>query len=123
MQSSQESFHAQELSQVKSAEIPKKIRNVAVEVSLQPKTPMQFQNVSNEFEIAYWLAHHKSILDLAINIRNGMMTSTDGESSISSTSSPNTLIQHSFEPVSTPSEIDQVIYFRHRKSYKASKSY
>lgn len=70
---------------------------------------MQFQNMTNEFEIAYWLAHHKSILDLAINIRKGMMTSTDEESSLS-TSPPNTLVQHSFEPVSTPSEIDQVIY-------------
>lgn len=34
MPSSQESFHVQELFQVKSAEIPKKIRNVSVEVNI-----------------------------------------------------------------------------------------
>ncbi|RGB35473.1 hypothetical protein C1646_759315 [Rhizophagus diaphanus] len=86
MQSSQESFYVQELFQVKSAEISKKIRNVAVEVNIQSKKPIQFQNMTNEFKIAY--------------------CSTNEESSIS-TSPPNTLIQNSFEPVSTPSEIDQ----------------
>jgi hypothetical protein len=119
MQSSQ-SFQVQELFQVKPAEIPKKIKNVAVEVNIQSKKPMQFQNMTNEFEIAYWLAHHKSILDLAMNIRKGMMTGTNEENSIS-TSPPNTLVQHSFETVSTPSEIDQVICLYLRKLHKAKK--
>ena len=121
MQSSQESFHVQELFQVKSAEIPKKIRNVAVEVNIQSKKPIQFQNMTNEFEIAYWLAYHKSILDLAMNIRKGMMTSSTNEESSISTSPPNTLVQHSFEPVSTPSEIDQVIYLNCRKWHKTKR--
>ncbi|PKY52798.1 hypothetical protein RhiirA4_470652, partial [Rhizophagus irregularis] len=119
MQSSQESFHVQELFQVKPAEIPKKIRNVAVEVNIQSKKPIQFQNMTNEFEIAYWLAHHKSILDLAMNIRKGMMTSSTNEESSISTSPPNTLVQHSFEPVSTPSEIDQHVRYQLQEECKA----
>ncbi|RGB29298.1 hypothetical protein C1646_766781 [Rhizophagus diaphanus] len=119
MQSSQESFHVQELFQVKSAEIPKKIRNVAVEVNIQSKKPIQFQNMTNEFEIAYWLAHHKSILDLAMNIRKGMMTSSTNEESSISTSPPNTLVQHSFEPVSTPLEIDQHVRYQLQEECKA----
>ncbi|CAB4415969.1 unnamed protein product [Rhizophagus irregularis] len=118
MQSSQESFHVQELFQVKPAEIPKKIRNVAVEVNIQSKKPIQFQNMTNEFEIAYWLAHHKSILDLAMNIRKGMMTSSTNEESSISTSPPNTLVQHSFEPVSTPSEIDQHVRYQLQEESK-----
>jgi len=42
--------------------------------------------MSNEFEIAYWLAHHKRILDLMINIRDGMANRINKESDMALTS-------------------------------------
>ena len=79
IQFSQEDSHVQELFQKKLEEIHREIENVAIGIELLPKQPTQFQYMSNEFEIAYWLAHHKNVLDLAINIRNGMLTRTDDE--------------------------------------------
>ena len=120
MQSSQKSSRIQELFQKKSEEIRQKIGdNAVVEVNLQSKRPMQFQNMTNEFEIAYWLAYHKRILDLAISIRNGMMTSADEEYETTASSSSHTLSKVSFEPVSPP-EIDQVIYIFHKNLTKLS---
>ncbi|CAB4441430.1 unnamed protein product [Rhizophagus irregularis] len=78
-------------------------RNVAI--------PTQFQN---EFEIAYWLAHHKRILDLAANIRNGMMTRTD-EGDDSALPSQ----RFSYELLSTPVEIDQHKKFQLQEECKA----
>jgi len=82
IQPTQDGLHIQELSK-KSSEggIRQKIDDITIEVDLQPKLPTQFRNMSNEFEIAYWLAHHNSILNLAVNIRNGLMnrTGTDEE--------------------------------------------
>ncbi|CAG8705803.1 11853_t:CDS:2 [Funneliformis mosseae] len=56
------------------------IDDIDIGVDLQPKLPTQFQSMSNEFVISYWLAHHTSVLELAINIRNGLMNriGTDG---------------------------------------------
>ncbi len=62
------------------------IRDIAVEVDLHSKQPAQFYNMFNEFEIAYWLAYHKRILDLAVNIRDGMMNGINKESEMASTS-------------------------------------
>ncbi|CAG8690257.1 877_t:CDS:2, partial [Rhizophagus irregularis] len=45
----------------------------------QPKFPSQFHNMTNEFEIALWLAYHQRILNLAISIRNGMSTRVNEE--------------------------------------------
>lgn len=64
--------------------------------------------MSNEFEIAYWIAQHKRVLDLAINIRKGIMTSTDEEYEMASTSSSSSLQQCSLEPILTPPVIEQV---------------
>ncbi len=114
IQFSQEDSHVQELFQKKLEEIHREIENVAIGIELLPKQPTQFQHMSNEFEIAYWLAHHKKVLDLAINIRNGMLTRTDDEeyetASTSTTSSQHSLVQQvSFQPALTPPEIDQVV--------------
>ncbi len=111
IQFSQEDSHVQELFQKKLEEIHREIENVAIGIELLPKQPTQFQHMSNEFEIAYWLAHHKKVLDLAINIRNGMLTRTDDEeSSTSTTSSQHSLVQQaSFQPALTLPEIDQVV--------------
>ena len=72
----------------------------------QPKYPTQFQKMSNEFEVALWVAHYQRILNLAINIRDSMMVSisADGEGS----ETPQMPISTSY-PVSTFSEISQVI--------------
>ena len=94
--------------------IQRKIDDIAIEVDLQPKLPTQFQNMSNEFEIAYWLAHNKSVLNLAVNIQNGLTDKirTDEKYETASTS---TTLQHynvlsrqlPFE--SAPPEITQVV--------------
>ncbi|GES99195.1 hypothetical protein GLOIN_2v1792160 [Rhizophagus clarus] len=121
MQSSQKSSCVQELFQKKSKKI-QKIVDIAVEDNLQSKRPIQFQNMSNEFEIAYWLAHHKRILDLAINIQNGMMTGTDEEyeTTSTSTSSSHALAKLSFESVSTtPIVIDQHVRYQLQEECKA----
>ncbi|CAG8712690.1 17623_t:CDS:2, partial [Rhizophagus irregularis] len=91
------------LLQKKPEEVRQEIGNVAI--------PTQFQN---EFEIAYWLAHHKRILDLAANIRNGMMTRTD-EGDDSALPSQ----QFSYELLSTPVEIDQHKKFQLQEECKA----
>src|SRR5256885_7606729 len=51
------------------------------------KRPPQFQNMSNEFEVAQWVAHHQRILNLAINISNGMATSIPADKEETVTSS------------------------------------
>ncbi|CAG8762714.1 12193_t:CDS:2, partial [Gigaspora rosea] len=66
-----------------------------------PKQPIQFKKLDNEFQIAVWVAHYKRILDLATNIRTGMMTRID---KVFGTTSIPTL---SHEPVSKFLEIDQ----------------
>lgn len=81
------------LLQKNQEEIRQEIGDIAI--------PTQFQS---EFEIAYWLANHKRILDLAVNIRNGMMARTDNNDGSASSSQ-----QFSYEPLSTPVEIDQVL--------------
>ena len=96
--------------QKKPEEIQQEVGNIAI----QSKQPTQFQHMSNEFEIAYWLAHHKRILDLALNIQNGMMTKTDEGYETHSTSSGSSQScsstqQFSFGSVLTPPEIDQVV--------------
>ncbi|GBB92502.1 hypothetical protein RclHR1_20170002 [Rhizophagus clarus] len=121
MQFSQKSSCVQELFQKKSKKI-QKIVDIAVKDNLQLKRPIQFQNMSNEFEIAYWLAHYKRILDLAINIQNGMMTSTDEEYETTSTytSSSHALAKLSFESVSTtPIMIDQHVRYQLQEKCKA----
>ena len=73
------------------------------------KRPPQFQNMSNEFEVAQWVAHHQKILNLAINISNGMATSIPADKEETETSS---VILHPFSYSSigsTLSEISQVI--------------
>ena len=67
-------------------ETQQQIRDISIEADLHSKQPAQFHNMSNEFEIAYWLAHHKRILDLAINIRDGMANGINKESDMASTS-------------------------------------
>ena len=67
-------------------ETRQQIRDIAVEVDLYSKQPAQFHNIFNEFEIAYWLARHKRILDLAVNIRDGMMNGINKESEMALTS-------------------------------------
>jgi len=90
-------------------EARQQIRDISIEVDLHSKQPTQFHNMSNEFEIAYWLAHHKRILDLAINIRDGMANGINKESDMASTSTYALTHRLSYESVSTPPEIDQVI--------------
>lgn len=73
----------------------------------QPKFPSQFHNMTNEFEIALWLAHHQRILNLAINIRNGMSTRVieeECETSLTSNLSHKAVLQSG----SSLPEIDQV---------------
>ncbi|CAG8783457.1 9486_t:CDS:2, partial [Dentiscutata erythropus] len=71
--------------------------------NLTSKQPAQFQQFNNEFEIAWWLAHQKRILDLATNIRKAKLTRVDEEDN--STSISTNIILN--EPVSKLSEIDQ----------------
>lgn len=65
--------------------------------------------MQNDFETAYWIANHKKILDLAINIRDGMMSNANEEYETTVTSSSSKQ-QFSLEPALTSLEIDQVIY-------------
>ncbi|CAG8730870.1 8789_t:CDS:1, partial [Funneliformis mosseae] len=62
------------------------IRDISIEVDLYSKQSTQFHNMSNEFEIAFWLAHHKRILDLTINIKDGIVNGINKESDMASTS-------------------------------------
>ncbi|RIB26095.1 hypothetical protein C2G38_2164308 [Gigaspora rosea] len=78
-----------------------------------PKQPIQFKKLDNEFQIAVWVAHYKRILDLATNIRTGMMTRID---KVFGTTSIPTL---SHEPVSKFLEIDQHVKFQLQKECKA----
>ncbi|CAG8608418.1 7758_t:CDS:2, partial [Dentiscutata heterogama] len=71
--------------------------------NLTLKQPAQFQQFNNEFEIAWWLAHQKRILDLATNIRKAKLTKVDKEDNSTSTST-DTILN---EPVSKLPEIDQ----------------
>ncbi|CAG8726169.1 7524_t:CDS:2, partial [Dentiscutata heterogama] len=71
--------------------------------NLTLKQPAQFQQFNNEFEIAWWLAHQKRILDLATNIRKAKLTRVDEEDNSTSTSTDIILN----EPVSKLPEIDQ----------------
>jgi len=105
MQPLQKDLYRQELFQKR----PKETRHEIEELNLQSKRPTQFQNMPNDFEIAYWIANHKKILDLAINIRNGMMSNANEEYETTVTSSSSKQ-QFSLESALTPSEIDQVIY-------------
>ncbi|RGB26700.1 hypothetical protein C1646_770092 [Rhizophagus diaphanus] len=94
MQVLQNHYMQKSLLQKKPEEVRQEIGNVAI--------PIQFQN---EFEIAYWLAHHKRILDLATNIRNGMIIRTnEGDDSALPSQ------QFSYEPLLIPVEIDQDTY-------------
>ncbi|RIB05100.1 hypothetical protein C2G38_2047876 [Gigaspora rosea] len=68
------------------------------------EVPAQFQQVDNEFEIALWLARHKRILDLATNIRNGMMTRLDEGDEEHVTTSVSSIL---YEPILKLPEIDQ----------------
>ncbi|CAG8551984.1 15057_t:CDS:2, partial [Gigaspora rosea] len=69
------------------------------------EVPAQFQQVDNEFEIALWLARHKRILDLATNIRNGMMTRLDEGDEEHVTTSVSSILH---EPTLKLPEIDQL---------------
>jgi hypothetical protein len=61
--------------------------------------------MSNEFEIALWVAHHQRILNLAINIRNSMAISVPVNEESETSQIP---ISTSY-PISNLSEISQVI--------------
>ncbi|CAG8788386.1 13495_t:CDS:2, partial [Dentiscutata erythropus] len=78
-----------------------------------PKLLIQFEKLDNEFQTALRIVHHKRILDLATNIRTGMMTRIDEV--FGATSTP-TL---SHEPVSKFPEIDQHVKFQLQKECKA----
>ncbi|RGB21560.1 hypothetical protein C1646_678439, partial [Rhizophagus diaphanus] len=103
MQVLQNHYMQESLLQKKPEEVRQEIGNVAI--------PTQFQN---EFEIAYWLAHHKRILDLATNIRNGMMTRTNEGDDPALPSQ-----QFSYELLSTLVEIDQHKKFQLQEECKA----
>ncbi|GBC36583.1 hypothetical protein GLOIN_2v1792160 [Rhizophagus irregularis DAOM 181602=DAOM 197198] len=84
----------------------------------QPKFPSQFHNMTNEFEIALWLAYHQRILNLAISIRNGMSTRVNEEeceTSLISNLSHEAVLQSG---LSLP-EIDQHIKFQLQEECKA----
>jgi hypothetical protein len=67
--------------------------------------PTQFQNMSNEFEVALWVAQHPRILNLAKEIQNAKSTSINERSQVLSSAS-------SYPTSSTTSlEIDQVLIF------------
>ncbi|CAG8735276.1 21320_t:CDS:2 [Dentiscutata erythropus] len=82
--------------------------------NMPPNRPSQFQIVKNEFEIALWLAYYKRILDLAINIRNGMVTRVENEEP---DEPPTSTLTH--EPVSRLPEINQHIKFQLQEECKA----
>ncbi|PKY55668.1 hypothetical protein RhiirA4_475286, partial [Rhizophagus irregularis] len=84
----------------------------------QPKFPSQFHNMTNEFEIALWLAYHQRILNLAISIRNGMSTRVNEEeceTSLISNLSHEAVLQSG----SSLPEIDQHIKFQLQEECKA----
>ncbi|CAG8705239.1 2317_t:CDS:2, partial [Rhizophagus irregularis] len=84
----------------------------------QPKFPSQFHNMTNEFEIALWLAYHQRILNLAISIRNGMSTKVNEEeceTSLTSNLSHEAVLQSG----SSLPEIDQYIKFQLQEECKA----
>jgi hypothetical protein len=95
------------LLQKKPEKIQHEIEDIAID--LQPKQPTQFQNMSNDFEIAHWVACHKKVLELAISIQNGMMSSADEEHDKPILVSSSSKQRISLEPVLTPLEIEQVI--------------
>ncbi|CAG8799343.1 15213_t:CDS:2, partial [Gigaspora rosea] len=84
--------------------------------NLLQKRPAQFQQADNEFEIALWVARHKRILDLATNIRNGMMTRIDDRDERRITTSVSSML---YEPTLKPPEIDQHIKFQLQEECKA----
>ncbi|KAF0484406.1 hypothetical protein F8M41_023008 [Gigaspora margarita] len=84
--------------------------------NLLQKWPAQFQQVDNEFEIMLWLARHKRILDLATNIRNGMMTRVDEGDEEHTTTAVSSILH---EPTLKLPEIDQYIKFQLQEEYKA----
>ena len=65
--------------------------------------------MSNDFEIAHWVARHKKVLDLTISIRNGMMSNADEHDETTLTSSSRQQIF--IENVLSPPEIEQVIIY------------
>ena len=65
--------------------------------------------MSNDFEIAHWVARHKKVLDLAISIRNGMISNANEHDETTLTSSSRQQI--SIENVLSPPEIEQVIIY------------
>ena len=62
--------------------------------------PIQFQNMSNEFEVALWVAQHPRILNLAKEIQNAKLTSVI---------STNQVLSAPISSDTTPPEVDQVI--------------
>ncbi|CAG8747605.1 2871_t:CDS:2, partial [Funneliformis caledonium] len=88
-------------------EIQHKAEDIEINLNLQQKRSTQFQNMSNDFEIAHWVARHKKVLNLVINIRNGMMSNADEHDETTLTSSSRQQI--SIENVLSPPEIEQHI--------------
>ncbi|CAG8720557.1 2230_t:CDS:2, partial [Dentiscutata heterogama] len=74
--------------------------------NLTLKQPTQFQQFNNKFEITWWLAHQKRILDLATNIRKVKLTRVDEEDNSTSTSTDIILNK----PISKLPKIDQEEY-------------
>ncbi|CAG8834393.1 35508_t:CDS:2, partial [Gigaspora margarita] len=74
------------------------------DISLPIQISAQFQQADNEFEIALWVARHKGILDLATNIRNGMMTRIDDGDERQVTTLVSSML---YESILKPLEIDQ----------------
>lgn len=70
----------------------------------QPIYPKAFHNMSNEFEVAVWIAQHPRILNLAIEIQNAKSTLVNKEGSQVQEVQAST----SYSNI-TPLEIDQVI--------------
>ncbi|RIB30321.1 hypothetical protein C2G38_2026937 [Gigaspora rosea] len=81
------------------------IRTPYQENNLLQKRSAQFQQVDNEFEIALWVAGHKRILDLATNIRNGMMTRIDDRDKRQVTTSVSSML---YEPTLKPQKLTNV---------------
>ncbi|KAF0538288.1 hypothetical protein F8M41_007973 [Gigaspora margarita] len=96
-------------------------RNISLSVHENDiSLPVHENNISlpnhrndNEFQIALWVVYHKRILDLATNIRNGMMTKIDEVSGATSTP----ILLH--EPVLKFLEIDQHVKFQLQEECKA----
>ena len=66
--------------------------------------------MSNDFEIAHWVACHKKVLDLAVSIQNGMMSNANekhNETTLTSSSNQQIFIENAL----SPPEIEQVIIY------------